>query len=211
VTTQRVESVSAQELWRRIEAAGPAAPGDELSDPNFFEDAERAYAQTDRRRSFIARYAWAVPTKEAVEAIAAFAHGLQVLEVCAGSGLWARLLTDAGLHVTATDAAPPPVAFFPVLQEAAPAAVQARPHSKALMLCWPPFRNNCAFRSLAKFEGELVIFAGDARFTADAQFHELLRMEWTLNQTIAIPSWPGLDDFVYLYHRSGAGGAKPLD
>jgi hypothetical protein len=209
--TQRIETVRAEELWPLIEAAGPLPPGDELTEPNFPEDTERAYAQTDRRRSFIARYSWAVPTGEAIAAIAAFARGRRLLEVCAGSGLWASLLADAGLRVTATDAAPPPVVFVPVVRQEAALAVRAYPDHKALLTCWPPFRNDCAFRALAEFDGDLVIFAGDARFAADAQFHATLRREWALQRTIALPSWPGLDDFVYLYRRSTAGASEHLD
>jgi hypothetical protein len=206
----RVESVDLDELWRHIEASAPLPAGSELDDPNFLEDSERAYAQTGRRRSFIARFAWAVPNQTAIEAIAAFARGSDLLELCAGAGLWARLLGATGLRVTATDAAPPPVTFVPLIQREAAAAVREHPNCRAIMLCWPPFRNDCAYRALSGFAGNRVILIGDQRFVADAQFHSLIRADWLLQGTVALFSWPGLQDNVYLYLRR-AGGAEHLD
>jgi hypothetical protein len=168
---------------------------------------ERAYAQTDRRRSFIAFYAWAVPTRQVIDAIVRLASGRKLLEVCAGNGLWSRLTAGAGADVIATDAAPPRDVYMPVYAEKAEAAVRAHPECEALMLCWPPFRNDCAYRALRAFTGNLLIFAGDPRFTADSQFHSLLLDEWRLEESIPIPAWPGLEDRVFLYHRSTQAAA----
>jgi hypothetical protein len=191
-------------LWQRIEAAAPldALPADAV--PPYFDDddSERRFSQSGRRRTFIALYAWAVPTREAIEAIAGFVRGDQVLEVCAGNGLWARLLTDRGVHVIATDAcAPPSTPYAPVAVIDAEAAVRAHPECRSLLFVWPPFRQDYAFRALTAFEGDKLVYAGDRRFTGDRQLQDLLDKAWTLSREIQIPAWPGLDDQVYLYGR----------
>src|SRR5262245_42795815 len=59
------------------------------------------------RSEAIDRYAFAVPSDEALDAIVASApHG--VIEVGAGTGYWASLLDRRGVAVAAFDAAPAP-------------------------------------------------------------------------------------------------------
>lgn len=55
------------------------------------------------REEFLAKYAWAVPTKHAIEEIGRFVGGDTLLEVGAGSGLWAFLLQAFGVDVIPTD------------------------------------------------------------------------------------------------------------
>jgi hypothetical protein len=69
------------------------------------------------------------------------------------------------------------------------------------MLCWPPFKSDCAYRALRAFAGDSLVYVGDVRFTAEAQFHRLLETEWQLHEQNEIPAWPGFDDYVYSYRR----------
>jgi hypothetical protein len=204
-------------LWREIEAAAPLAyvdPDDGLTPDD--DSLERRLAQSDRRRSFIARYAWAVPDRRAIAAIAGFVAGERLIEVGAGSGLWARLLLEAGVDVIATDYYEPPATPYVAVEQAdAAAAVQRHSDCRALLLCWPPYRQDCALRALQAFAGDTLVYAGDVRFTADRQFHYLLAAQWQLIERLKIPAWPGLDDHVYLYRRrkdttaeSDGGGSR---
>ena len=193
-------------FWAALEAAGPSASF-ETFDPLLVDDvltAERSNAQYDRRKAFVASYAWAVPTREAIERIRDALGERDVLEVCAGNGLWASLLADAGLCVTATDWSQPGLAsYVPVATMEASEAVRAHPHCQVLLFCWPPFRDECAFRALRSFEGDHIVYIGDVRFTAEARFHGLLASSWTLLDQIPLPSWPGTSDCVSVYGRRG--------
>ena len=200
-----MDTIDLDELWAQIEKAGPLDSAAERA--RWAADAdcatERSASQSARRRSFIARYAWAVPTREAIAAIKAFVDGRAVVEVCAGNGLWARLLTAATVEVAATDGQPPPgQSYCPLEVLEAEAAVRAHPECQALLLCWPPFRNDCAFRALGAFVGDRLVFVGDARFAADPQFHARLDQDWALRERVLIPAWPGLDDYAYFYSRA---------
>jgi hypothetical protein len=83
----------------------------------------------------------------------------------------------------------------------AEAAVRAHPECQAIFFCWPPFKDDCAFRALRTFAGDRLVYAGDVRFTAEARFHALLASDWALEAQLPLPSWPGIEDALYLYLR----------
>jgi len=192
-------------IWAEIEAAGPRPDAGNF-DPLVVDDvlaAERAATQYDRRRAFIASYAWAIPTRNAIEHIATALGDLKLLEVGAGIGLWAKLLSDAGVSVIATDGVSPlQKPWFDIEVAEAAAAVESHRDCRALFLCWPAFKDSCAHRALTAFEGDLLVYAGDVRFTGDAQFHALLDEAWSLTESIPLPSWPGTADGVHIYARA---------
>ena len=172
-----------------------------------------------RRRRFMKRYSWAVPTPTAIGQVGDFVGDRHLLEIGAGNGLWAHLLSAYGVSVTATDdyswAAPPPGVktrvpsgfpvepgrIFPVEQVDALAAVKKYADHQALLLCWPPYDKPMAFRALTAFQGDGVVYVGDAGCSADESFHDELKRHWQLHDVVQIPTWPGIHDAVYLYGR----------
>lgn len=191
----------ADALWKAIGAAGPhpqAYLGSESQDSD-----EQVRAEHARRRSFIARFGYAVPTPTTIAAIAGFFEERRVLEVFAGLGLWASLLQDAGLSIVATDAALPQAEpYVPIELSEAPQAVDAHPECGGLLLIWPPRDVPAAHRALTRFAGDRLVVVGDHRFIADPPFHEELDRGWTLARKVPLPSWPGLNDEARLYRRS---------
>ena len=187
-------------LWAEIAAAGPrpsAFLGSELSDSDDEVRAEHA-----RRRSFIARFAYAAPTPEAVHELARFLDAHRTLEVGAGLGLWARLLRDEGVSIAATDVAPMlEQSFIDVTRLDAAAAVVTHPECDALLLVWPPHKQAMAYRALRCFRGERLACVGDPQFIGDGAFQEEVAKGWTLEGKVSLPSWPGLIDSVRVYRR----------
>ena len=193
-------SLSNRDLWAAIAEAGPRAWAQRGSEAVDSDEALRE--EHGRRRSFIARFGYAAPTPEAIRAIADFLGECRTLEVCAGLGLWARLLRGAGADVLATDAnAPGEGAYVRVEQGDAAEAVAAHSECDALLLCWPPHRKPAAANALRAFRGSRVVAIGDVRFTGDAAYHAALGHNWRLERSLPLPSWPGIEDCARLYIR----------
>lgn len=97
-----------------------------------------------QRDGFIARFGFSVPDRRAVEAIARSSPN-GVVEIGAGTGVWARVLDDAGVKVDAFDLHPPPSEenfwfagsepWFPVLR--ADHRVVEQFAERTLLLAWP--------------------------------------------------------------------------
>ena len=195
-----VRDIDPDALWAEIDTAGPrpwAHQGSESVDSD-----EALWEEHSRRRTFIAWYGYAVPTREAVRTITDFLEGCSVLEVCAGLGLWARLLHDQGVSLFATDADEPIGSpYVHVERHDALAAIAAYGACDALLLCWPPDGQPVAAGALHAFGGTRLVYIGDSRFTGDAAFHDMLNRNWNLERRLPLPSWPGLEDCARLYKR----------
>ncbi len=167
-------------------------------------------------------FAWAIPNDAALDVIAAEAP---ILEVCAGTGYWSRLLRDRGVDVVATDLLEPDGHFAGITWtdveplDAAEAAarytrVDART-TRTLLLVWPPM-SDVADRALAEFEnrgGETVIYVGEGRrgCTGDDGFHARLDRGWAVDVDVAIPHFFGLHDYLAVYRRIRPGRPLGLD
>jgi hypothetical protein len=173
--------------------------------------ARLAYAQMVLQ----AIYAYAIPSPETLDWMAAFCAGRQVVELGAGRGYWAAQLARSGMSVEAYDSEPPDkvenVSFprageqadvwHPVgdLGEFERAAVDRSEH--VLFLCWPPgWGNTMASEALAAFEesgGRRLIFVGQPRggMTGDDAFFDALGAGWELaSEDEQFVSWWNLRD-----------------
>ena len=152
----------------------------------------------DQRTAFNTTYAWAVPDPMAIATIVASAGSRTIVEIGAGTGLWAGLLAAAGAHVEAWDATPVgrgshyhPTArgtFHPVRVGSVEAL---RGHvDPVLLLCWPPHRGRLAADALAVHPGDVLVYIGERRggSTADPDFFEALDAGWTCTLEIAQPN-----------------------
>lgn len=172
---------------------------------------------TLKRREFIARYGFAYPSPEAIDSIIRFAQGGRILEVGAGLGLWAALISHHGGDIIATDARQgwwwdeigTLLQHWPSEHASAEAAVAEYP-AKTLMLCWPPYDKPVAYQALRGFKGSRLIYIGEDEYgcTGDRQFFKLLNVGWRLINTLGIPQYEGLHDSVWLYERK-AQPTKP--
>lgn len=140
----------------------------------------------DRWDEATRQYSFAVPSPEAVAAIAE--HSPQgVVEIGAGLGYWAQVLSDAGIDVIAYDVAPPPSPqnqwyagrepFHPVEQGDA-AAAGGHPE-RTLLIVWPTRNETWASEALAHHHqagGTTVAVVGEppGGVTGDDVFHAML-------------------------------------
>ena len=57
----------------------------------------------EERQSFVRKYSWSIPCKEAIDAIKKHSLDNKITDIMAGSGWWAKNLEDAGMEVSAID------------------------------------------------------------------------------------------------------------
>jgi len=158
------------------------------------------------RNPLVRKYSWAVPDEVAVRVIAGLGP---TVEIGAGTGYWAKLITDAGGDVVAYDDAPYANHWcdgehFRVHRGGyAPAGKHP---DRVLFLCWPPYDNALAADALLSYEaagGETLVYVGESvgGCTASHEFFSLLSTGWEAHQTIDVPQWFGINDYLTVYRR----------
>jgi hypothetical protein len=167
-----------------------------------------AAAAHARRVAAVRRYAFAVPTSAALEAIARYSP---IVELGAGTGYWAYLLLARGVDIVAYDLAPPdrgPNAYKldpRTWTNVQPGGIEVldRHRDRALFLCWPGYRDSFAHDALAAYAGSRLIYIGEDRGgnTASASFFDQLDVKWTLVERQSLPRWPGANDSLQIYYR----------
>jgi hypothetical protein len=157
------------------------------------------------RSGLILKYAFAVPSTEAVLAVAKFSP---LVEIGAGTGYWANLLKSAGADVIAYDVKKLgsdeydfAEAYFDIL-EGEPSIAGQHP-DRTLFMCWPCFGKPWAFEAASlhrKAGGKRLIYIGEYRGrTADDEFHDFLERNCSLDKEIELPKFPGIHDKLYIY------------
>lgn len=165
-----------------------------------------------RRERLTSKYAWAIPTEEAVRRITKLSP---ICDLGCGTGYWAYLLGQLGAKVVAVDSNPPLGGandyhharkstlhhWVPVVRGSASTFVVPRSH--ALMLCWPPYSTSMASVALRRYRGSRLIYIGEGMdgCTGDDAFHRAIAKNWKLCEMIDLPNWPGLHDRVFIYER----------
>lgn len=156
------------------------------------------------REQFAREYAWAIPNADAIETIIEYDP---ILEVGAGRGYWAHLVSEAGGEILATDDSPPVEddLWHPVWGASAQAVVTDYPE-RTLMLVWPTHESSWPTAALGAYRsagGHTVIYVGEGRggCTADERFHQMLHDEWCLAETVAIPTYLGIHDRLEVWTR----------
>ncbi|MBF0491697.1 MAG: HEAT repeat domain-containing protein, partial [Deltaproteobacteria bacterium] len=180
----------------------------------------------EARENFVKRYAWAVPTQKAIEAIAKFVGKEEMLEVGAGRGLWAALLKKQDARVIATDGFRthdvrrilPSERAAQTYTDVEPLshwrALETHPETKVLLMIWPP-KDEMAFEALGAFQvqgGEKFIFVGEAQrggANGDDRFFKILDEDWEVVEEVDIPNWLDTRDHVVFYRRKRATTSDP--
>lgn len=162
----------------------------------------------ERRQAFVDRYAWAVPSENTIKEISEFVKNDKVLEIGAGLGLWAKLISEYGINIKATDNFDKHWkvnydSFFPVRKMTYSSAFKKYKNRDVLFLCWPPYKSSMAHHSLSKFNGTKLIYIGEAEggCNADDPFFRLLKTQWEKSKVVDITQWPLIHDRMWFYVR----------
>jgi len=153
----------------------------------------------------IKRFGFSIPCTEAVERLVKLSP---LLEVGSGSGYWAKILRDAGADIIATDLGEA-TDFF---QTWAGADVQKMSADDAVLkwpdrnvfVSWPSYDESWAGEMAAKIRpGKMLAYIGEGRCgcTADAGFFDLLRDGFEEVDSVAIPKWECIHDYLEIYRR----------
>ncbi|CAN5475372.1 hypothetical protein BH10ACT3_BH10ACT3_09160 [soil metagenome] len=161
----------------------------DLPEPNplltAWADAVDAPDEADRRERAIADFAFAVPDDKSLERVAEAPNG--VVELGAGTGYWARLLSERGVDVLAFDVAPPPSPDNPWFASSIPwfdvrvgdqSVLDAHPH-RTLLLVWPTRNEDWPGDAVERFAAAggthlLHVGEGPGGHTGDDRFHALV-------------------------------------
>lgn len=173
------------------------------------------------RHALAPKYAWAIPSDEALAAIAG--HG-PVVEIGAGTGYWASLLApliaSGGRRVAPIGRTIPsamPVAAYDIkpgkngwtdgstyydVRRGGSERASDYPE-RTLFLCWPPYDDPMADDSLAAYAGSVVAYIGesDGGCCASEAFFARLAAAWDVETEIDLPQWWGVHDALTIYRR----------
>ena len=190
---------------------------------------ERADALNVLSMDWIEKYAWAIPSPEAIQLVTRLAnsHSLRVLEMGAGKGYWASLLSAQGVEVRPYDLHVPDETWCPVgpvgslddVQE----VVSGVGENAVLMLCYPDDGEDpdvnaeapMSYAALEVFEGEYVVHVGElvgvgagyARpgcwgRTTSAMSQMYLAERFHCVASLGLPSWPTSNDCISVWKRT---------
>lgn len=155
------------------------------------------------REKMTKSFSWAIPTEEAIKAIAELEP---IVEIGAGTGYWGWLLRQCGAHVKLYDRKPKKNYWIEgmwtgVIEGTERNAKRYPDH--ALMLCWPLYDHPMAFKCLERYKGDTVIYVGESYggCTADDAFHKMLGERFAQVTEIEIPRWYGIKDAVEIWKR----------
>ena len=166
------------------------------------------------RRNYTKYYSWAIPDRKAIQAIINFYESNKInyiLEIGAGFGLWAGMLSIAGVAIKATDIDPTknldefikePYADVETLP--AVDSVEKYNDADCLFICWPEYNKSYAADALSKFSGKYIVYIGEnaGGCTANDEFFDILEKDWTCEQTVDIKNWWGIHDRMVFYVRN---------
>ncbi len=165
------------------------------------------------RNDFVTEYSFTIPYYEILKKIAACSP---IVEIGAGSGYWARCISEMGGDVIAYDSFPPGEhapwewykgnawfddSWYNIIQGDESAA-SAHPE-RTLFMAWPMPMSTMAYNALYNYKkrgGKKIIYIGNPHpaSSGDEHFYELL-FTHKEEENIDLYSWPGIEEKLLIY------------
>lgn len=201
------ELTEAKDYFQKLEAFGPAH--DEISAMHkglfLLKSIALQLKTKERRKQFCNNYSWAIPKLKVVQRVVEILRkhsATDIIEVGAGTGLWAHLLTTEGCTVRAIDDDSWKLEkrYHPIEKLGHVEALRKYTNHTTLFLSWPPQHSIMAYEALQAFTGKYLVYLGEPAdgSTACPEFFNALSKKKLLHR-ILLPQWPGIVDTVYIY------------
>lgn len=157
------------------------------------------------RDEVVHTYAWAVPSPEILEEIKTRANGRGIIEIGAGSGYWAGLLSKMGIDIVAYDIQPyknhwmhQDKRFFEVKQ-GDHTAIQEHP-DRFLFLCWSPYDGGELLDAcLSVYTQDLIFYVGENG--GCTSWSDSFDKHWEDIHWMQCPQWNGIHDCLFVMSR----------
>lgn len=160
------------------------------------------------REDFCKTFSWAIPSKEAVKGIVDFAEFDNILEIGAGTGVWAWLISCAGGIITPIDTTKISDSHY----FKSDAKYFTKVHHKSdvnikdfdtHLYCWPSYDDSWAAEYLKDNLPNKVIYIGEGwgGCCANDDFFGTLNDNYVEESYIEIPHWRHIRDFLSFYRR----------
>lgn len=184
---------------------------------------EKVHYYYPARDSFVSKFGWSIPCKEAIEAIKKYARE-PLYDAMAGTGFWAKILNLNGIKTIAYDLHSnlnknhyhsevlytnriSPTKHLKVKRKNALRLGHDLGKGRIkgdLFLSWPPYRCSAASELLSMLKiGTRVFYIGEGYggCTGDASFHVNLDNNFKLLERVFLPQFPGIHDSMYIYEK----------
>lgn len=172
------------------------------------------------RYHWVKRYSWAIPDLESLAMIQKHSpYG--VVEIGAGTGYWAYMLSQMEVDVVAFDSKPLSnkivqgkrvdgsslanryceANWFTVVT-AGPSIVKRFPN-RTLFICWPPYQERLAYDALRFYRGNTFVYVGERMggCCGDDRFFNRLHREWKQIDSCNLIQWEYLHDGMTVWRR----------
>ncbi len=171
------------------------------------------YQYWNLRYELIKKYAFAIPTFTVLSIIQELSP---IIEIGAGNGYWAYMLSQMGADVVAYDKYPPDEAYFPFVNHSnniwfdeqwfdvhkGDAREAGNYPNRSLFLCWPEPQSTMALDALLAYThagGHTVVFIGDMIACAESRFYNMLA-GCTLKLKKQVWGYKYFNEFIAVYY-----------
>lgn len=152
------------------------------------------------------KYAWAIPTDEALAVLAKYSP---LIEIGAGKGYWASLI-DGDILCYDCHANNPEVNYcvdgganYHKVYRGGTDRIAEHPE-RTLFLCWPPYDTEMGGDCLQAYKGDVFIYIGEGcgGCTGGTCFWDQIEEGWEEEKCLDLPQWYGINDSMTVFRRT---------